>query len=73
MIPDEKSYLEIRGIQQRENKNINFFREHNIRLKVYPATPDDQRKITKILDKFYQEYCCTKIYEELTQNSKVNP
>lgn len=55
-IPNEQTYLGIKNVAESNDINIRDAKEKYNRIKLYSATADDHRKITKILVEKDQEY-----------------
>lgn len=63
-LADHKTYLAIKRAQPTSDFKITSAKDMNNRIKIYPETPDDHRKITKILDQHNQEYYSINIEDE---------
>lgn len=63
-LTNPQTYQAIKKAQTTENINITSAREKNNQIKIFPTTPDDHRKITKLLDQHNQEYFCVNIDSE---------
>lgn len=65
-LPNHETYQAIKKAQLTEKINIISAKEVNNQIKIYPTTPDDHRKITKLLDTHNQEYYSINIDLEKT-------